>query len=91
LDNSADLIVGFNVPYRIDWESPIGGFSKDAVADNDRPWQADHIFDADFVPGVFFANFRVTRSPGVLDIAPTVLDFFGIDKPADYDGQSLLK
>lgn len=89
--NGSDLIVGFNVPYRIDWESPIGGFSKDSIIDNDRPWQADHIFDSTLVPGIFFSNFKIGKNPGALDIAPTVLDLLGISKPAGYDGQSLVK
>ena len=91
MDNSGDLIVGFNVPYRIDWESPVGGFSESAVFENNRPWQADHIFNSDLVPGIFFSNFKISKKPDVLDIAPTVLDLMGVSKPADYEGQTLLK
>lgn len=85
-----DLFVGFNVPYRADWEGPIGGFSENVVSANNRPWGADHIFDASLVPGVFFSNFKVSHSPAVMDIAPTITALLGIKDHPAYDGKSLV-
>lgn len=92
IDEAGDIIVGFKPPYRIDWENPVGGFSKEAVSDNTRPWQADHIFSPSFVPGIFFSNFKINvENPRVLDIAPTVFDLLQHKTPDDYDGKSLIK
>lgn len=91
MDNVADIIVGFNIPYRCDWESPIGNFADEAVADNTRPWHADHMFDASLVSGVLFTNFKVTKvSPSVYDITPTIEKILGIKSNTDFDGSSLI-
>jgi predicted AlkP superfamily phosphohydrolase/phosphomutase len=92
IGTAGDLIVGFNPPYRIDWENPVGGFAMQSLADNTRPWHADHIFDASYVPGVIFSNFKLNKNnPSVLDIAPTILKLLNVGVPDYFDGQSLLK
>jgi predicted AlkP superfamily phosphohydrolase/phosphomutase len=92
IDGAGDIVVGFKPPYRIDWENPVGGFSTEAVSDNTRPWQADHIFSPSFVPGIFFSNFKInSQTPRVLDIAPTIFDLLQREAPSDYDGKSLIK
>ena len=41
-------------------------------------------------PGVFFSNARVTSDrPRMIDIAPTVLDLFGVSVPAHVEGEPL--
>lgn len=102
VNEAGDIVVGFKPPYRIDWENPVGGFSKESVVDNSRPWQADHIFSPRFVPGIFFSNFKInpvrdkslnginSSTPRVLDIAPTVFNLLQFNVPSDYDGKTLL-
>ncbi|HEY2147687.1 MAG TPA: hypothetical protein VGH32_07100, partial [Pirellulales bacterium] len=50
----------------------------------------DHCVDPSVVPGVLLCNRRIeTENPRLLDIAPTVLDLFGIPKPEHMDGKVL--
>jgi predicted AlkP superfamily phosphohydrolase/phosphomutase len=90
-DNSPDLIVAYNQGYRASWDSVVGMVNQTVFEDNKKAWSADHCLDPEVVPGVFFSNFKLqSEKPGIIDIAPTVLDLFGVKAPAYMDGQSLL-
>jgi bisphosphoglycerate-independent phosphoglycerate mutase (AlkP superfamily) len=40
------------------------------------------------VPGVLFSNRKIeAQDPGIEDMAPTVLQLFGVDRPAWMEGQ----
>jgi predicted AlkP superfamily phosphohydrolase/phosphomutase len=79
LEESPDLIVGFNEGYRMSWQTAIGGSPPEIFQDNLKKWTGDHIVDPSIVPGILFANFRLnSNSPGLEDIAPTVVSCFGI-------------
>jgi predicted AlkP superfamily phosphohydrolase/phosphomutase len=60
-------------------------------APNKRRWSADHQgLDYRSVPGVLISNRRTaTDSPRVIDIAPTVLRYFGVPIPTEIDGTPL--
>lgn len=86
-----DLIVGYAWGYRSSWESPLGGFPKELIAVNRDPWSGDHCIDSRLVPGVLIANRRITLpSPGLEDIAVTILDEFGVAAPAGLRGRDCL-
>ncbi len=90
--NAPDLLVGFGEGYRISWESAVGRVDGPLFTNNEHPWGADHCVDRDIVPGVFFCNKRMTtngNSPHITDLAPTILDLFGIEPPAYIDGSAL--
>ena len=90
IEDAADISVGFNWPYRIDWNCPAGGFGNATIEKNEKLWQADHLISPNSVPGIFFSNFKISsKSPGVLDIAPTLLDFLDIEAPMEYEGETL--
>ena len=90
LDNAMDLVVGYNVGYRASWDSVTGKIEKEIFSDNTKSWGADHCLDPRLVPGIFFSNEKIgEKAPEIIDIAPTVLDLFGIKKPAYMDGKSL--
>jgi arylsulfatase A-like enzyme len=43
------------------------------------------------VPGSLFTNFPInTGDPSIMDLAPTILELLGVDKPGYMDGRSLL-
>jgi predicted AlkP superfamily phosphohydrolase/phosphomutase len=85
-----DLIVGYARGYRVSWEAAVGRTSRDVFHDNKKAWSGDHCVDPSVVPGVLFCNRRIeTANPRLLDIAPTVLDLFGIPKPEHMDGRVL--
>ena len=92
-----DIILGFNQWYRVSGSTSSGGYEKDAyatfgIADNDEPWSGDHCgVDLDLVRGVFFSNFKIQAgfTPGLMGVAPTLLEIFGVDLPPDWDGKPI--
>jgi predicted AlkP superfamily phosphohydrolase/phosphomutase len=91
-DNAPDLIVGYNIGYRASWDSVTGTVTEAVFSDNTKSWSGDHCIDPIHVPGVFFSTMKM-RGDGasIIDVAPTVLDIFGIPVPPYMDGTSLLK
>jgi predicted AlkP superfamily phosphohydrolase/phosphomutase len=88
LSNAPDLMIGYNAGYRTSWDAATGVVSGAVFTDNVKPWSGDHCIDPRLVPGVFFCNQPVkTDDPALVDIAPTVLQLFGIEPPAYMDGR----
>ncbi len=91
-DNCPDLIVGYNEGYRVSWDSVTGKVNSVIFEDNAKAWSGDHCIDPELVPGVFFCNQKIkTNSPAIIDIAPTVLELFGLQPPSHMDGHSLIE
>jgi predicted AlkP superfamily phosphohydrolase/phosphomutase len=89
--DAPDLIVGFTPGYRVAWETVTGGFGESVVSDNERPWGGDHNMNPPQVPGILFCNRPIdTDSPDITDIAPTVLDLFGVPIPGYMDGRPIM-
>jgi len=95
----ADIVPGFNPPYRVGWSTSSGGVSSVTldglyqpgpfVSDNDQNWSGDHVsMDPDQVQGVFLCN-RPVKLPAegvrALQIAPTALTLLGVPVPAEMD------
>ncbi len=92
VDQAPDIVVGFNVGYRISWESPSGRLLPGVVSDNRAKWSGDHCMAPDVVPGVFLVNDQMnTATPRFHDITPTILQLFGINPPEDMTGKPVLK
>ena len=91
LSNASELQVGMDEGYRVSWQTTLGGSPPGIVYKNDRKWSADHGgYDFAITSGVFVSNRPiVTRDPRIIDIAPTVLKFFGLGIPSDIDGKPL--
>ncbi len=74
-----------------------GGYDIIVAADHGNAedqgpeWATSHTTNK--VPFIFVSNdeFSVREGGGLRDIAPTILDLIGIDKPAEMDGESLLE
>lgn len=91
VNDAPDLIAGFRVGYRAAWEGVTGGIGKHIIEDNVRPWSGDHNMNPPDVPGMFFCNRPIQKpDPHIQDIAPTVLDLFGVPIPNYMDGESLM-
>ena len=89
--DAPDLVVGFAPGYRVAWETVTGGFGEEVVSNNVRPWSGDHNMNPPQVPGMLFCNRPIDReSPNIVDIAPTVLDLFGVPIPAHMDGKPIM-
>jgi len=94
LEETPDLVVGFNSGYRASWQTALGDVPADLLEDNLRKWSGDHLFDTAFVPGVFFTNKKISKqTPSILDIAPSVLKLVGMSeeelKALSLDGEPL--
>jgi len=90
LNNGPDLIVGYNRGYRASWEGAVGRVTPEVLMDNTKSWSGDHCIDPRLVPGVLFASRPIIASdPGIMDLAPTILDLFGVPVPAHMTGKTL--
>jgi predicted AlkP superfamily phosphohydrolase/phosphomutase len=90
-ENAPDLIIGYNKGYRASWDGVTGKVNSIIFEPNVKAWSGDHCIDPSQVPGVIFTNFPLnSATPSILDIAPTVLELFGVAPPAHMDGHSLL-
>ncbi len=89
--DAPDLVVGFAPGYRVAWETVTGGFGEKVISDNMRPWSGDHNMNPPEVPGMLFCNRPIdVERPNIVDIAPTVLDLFGVPVPAHMDGKPMM-
>ncbi|MGH7857059.1 MAG: alkaline phosphatase family protein, partial [Candidatus Binatia bacterium] len=90
LDQSPDLMIGYADGYRVSWEAAVGKVAGEMVSDNEKSWSGDHCVDPDLVPGVLFCNRKVSaETPSIVDIAPTMLDLYGIEPPRHMEGKPL--
>jgi predicted AlkP superfamily phosphohydrolase/phosphomutase len=93
LGAAADLQVGFDEGYRVSWQTTLGGSPQGVVYPNMTKWSGDHGgFDYATTAGVLLSNRPITTTaPRIIDLAPTVLEFYGIPVPSSIDGKPLLK
>ena len=90
-ENCPDFIVGYNEGYRISWDSVTGKVHSRIFTDNTKAWSGDHCIDPQLVPGIIFCNHSInTKTPSIVDIAPTVLELFGLKTPPHMDGHSII-
>jgi predicted AlkP superfamily phosphohydrolase/phosphomutase len=89
--NAPDLIVGYAAGYRVSWDAAVGKTTRTIFSSNTKAWSGDHCVDPSVVPGVLFCSEPIrTENPRILDIAPTVLDLFGIPASDYMDGKVLV-
>lgn len=86
--NGPDLLVGFAEGYRASWRAAAGEVEDGIFSDNTKSWSGDHSIDRSQVPGMFFCNRKLNLANGIglIDVAPTILDLFGVPVPAHMDG-----
>jgi predicted AlkP superfamily phosphohydrolase/phosphomutase len=89
--SAPDLIVGFAEGYRVSWQTALGAVPPGTLVVNDQKWSGDHCsVDAATTSGFLATNLKVTKAePSIVDVAPTVLQIFGLPVPADFDGRPL--
>ncbi len=91
LDTAPDLQVGFADGYRVSWQTSLGGSPPGLVYPNMRKWSGDHCsFDYLTIPGSLISGRKLdTDAPRIVDLAPTVLKYFGVAIPKEMDGKPL--
>jgi predicted AlkP superfamily phosphohydrolase/phosphomutase len=93
LSNASELQVGMEDGYRVSWQTTLGGSPQGIVYPNMKKWSGDHGgYDYATTAGVLISNRAVRRTgdgPSIMDVAPTVLKYFGLPIPGDIDGKPL--
>jgi predicted AlkP superfamily phosphohydrolase/phosphomutase len=91
LDNASELQVGLADGYRVSWQSTLGGSPPGLVYPNMKKWSGDHgSYDYKQTPGVLISSRALPDGQAdIMDIAPTVLKYFGVPIPSDIDGKSI--
>ena len=94
LANASELQVGMEDGYRVSWQTALGGSPQGVVYPNMKKWSGDHGgYDFATTAGILIANRPIARresgGPSIMDIAPTVLKYFGLPIPGDIDGKPL--
>lgn len=84
-----DLLVGYAGGYRISDESVLGKFPKGIIGNRTDPWSSDHCMDPSVVPGILLSNKNCKDKAAIWDLAPTILDRFGIATPLNMDGKPI--
>jgi predicted AlkP superfamily phosphohydrolase/phosphomutase len=89
-DMAPELLIGYHKGFRHSWDCATGAVSEEIFSDNTKSWSGDHCVDPRLVPGVFWCNRKIARDdPALIDIAPTVLDLFGVEVPHYMQGRAL--
>lgn len=91
VERAPDLQVAFEEGYRVSWQTALGGAPVQVIEPNLRKWSGDHVSsDYRATPGTLLSTIPpVVDDPRMIDIAPTVLKYFGIAIPKDLDGRPL--
>jgi predicted AlkP superfamily phosphohydrolase/phosphomutase len=93
-DDAPDVVVGYAAGWRASWNCVRGIADATVFDDNTKAWSGDHCIDPKLVPGVLIANRDLgadNGEPQISDMAPTLLDLFGVAAPGYMDGASLVK
>jgi len=87
--NAAELQVGMADGYRVSWQSTLGGSPPGIVYPNMKKWSGDHgSYDYRQTSGVLISSRQLAGDTfDIMDIAPTVLKYFGVPIPSDIDGK----
>jgi predicted AlkP superfamily phosphohydrolase/phosphomutase len=90
VDEAADLLVAFERGFRISWQSSLGGTPQQSVEANTTKWSGDHgSGDHTNLEGLLITNRKPTGDTlRVVDIAPSVLAYFGLPVPSELDGRA---
>ena len=100
VSDEADMMLGFDVGYRVSWSTSGGSLSVKknddgeyelgpTIVPNDKTWSGDHTSTAlELVAGMFFCSEKIQipeDGVNLLHIAPTALSIVGVPVPGDYD------
>jgi predicted AlkP superfamily phosphohydrolase/phosphomutase len=91
LNNASELQVGLADGYRVSWQSTLGGSPPGIVYPNMKKWSGDHgSYDYKQTAGVLISSRPLPADrTDIMDIAPTVLKYFGVPIPSDIDGKPI--
>jgi predicted AlkP superfamily phosphohydrolase/phosphomutase len=86
-----EMLVGYTPGFRSSSPSVLGATGKEIIDTNPWAWSGDHSMAHELVPGTLFASKQIKKqNPNILDLPVTILDFFGLSKPEQMEGTSIL-
>ncbi len=92
MDLAPDILVGYDSGYRCSDEAVLGQFPEGILSDRTNNWAADHCMDPRVVPGTLLTNWKCNgKEPGLWDLAPSIINAFGIPVPKEMTGKALLE
>jgi predicted AlkP superfamily phosphohydrolase/phosphomutase len=91
LQNASELQIGLADGYRVSWQSTLGGSPPGIVYPNMKKWSGDHgSYDYKQTSGTLISSRPLAGDHAdIMDIAPTVLKYFGVPIPSDIDGKPI--
>jgi predicted AlkP superfamily phosphohydrolase/phosphomutase len=88
----AELLVGYTPGYRNSSSSVLGGTGRKTIDLNPMAWSGDHSMARDLIPGALLSSRPVAKTkPSILDLPVTILEWFGVSRPAQMVGRSLFE
>ncbi len=85
-----DLVVGYDAGFGNSDESTLGMVTRAVFEPNREKWSGNHLMDPEVVPGVLLVDRPIEGSGHDLtDLTATLLEHFGVAKPAEYVGQPI--
>jgi predicted AlkP superfamily phosphohydrolase/phosphomutase len=86
-----DLRIATTPPYRVSWDTTLGGMPVEITELNNRTWSGDHCsLDPHDVKGILFSSIPIKKDqPEMLDVCPSMLSVLGIAKPKNMEGKVL--
>ena len=90
-EHAPDIELGYADGYQTNKASAAAAAPKDVFSPNEDKWSGEHAAsDAAITPGILFASEKLASDAAIVDMAPTVLKYFGLEAPADYEGKALV-
>ncbi|MBI1321515.1 MAG: hypothetical protein GC168_21560 [Candidatus Hydrogenedens sp.] len=91
-EDTPDIQLGYDEGYQTAKTSAAGGTSGTLFSPNMDKWSGEHASsDIAFTQGIFFASKPVNDGADLIDLGVTAFDYLGLEKPAVFEGESLLK
>ncbi len=88
--DAPDIILGFSRGYRISNSSPLGQVNREIMETNNEKWSGDHMTAAEVTPGIVLTDRSIrAEAPALYDLTATILQSFGIERPADMVGKPI--
>jgi predicted AlkP superfamily phosphohydrolase/phosphomutase len=85
-----DVVLGFANGYRMSFQSPLGRISRNIVENNTDKWSGDHMGAAEVTPGIVLTDRPIkAEAPALFDLTATILQEYGIERPADMVGKPI--
>lgn len=91
LIHSPDILFISKKGYRVSDDSILGEFSDSVIRNRTDKWSADHCMEPETVPGVLYSTIPSNSTPHIMDLAPTILECFGVTyEKSVFDGKTIL-